>query len=860
MIDPQKPDYTDTPASALRPLYSYQPSAIDASPAVSLITPFFNTGPVFHETAESVFRQSLQQWEWIIVDDCSTDPASLAMLEDYRRRDPRIRILHSDHQVGASVRNMGVAAARADFIAFLDSDDLFEPTALEKLRWYMECRPELAFARGYSVGFGAQSYLWYEGFHRRDKFLETNCAAITAIMRRQVYLGVGGMDERIREGLEDWEFWLRCADRGFWGDTLPEFLDWYRRRSSHGDRWENLDSAERMRKFRADLMDKYPALFRNGVPRPKPVTSLDYSVVKTGVPFENRLARDRDVKRLLMIVPHLELGGADKFNLDLIHSLQADHGFEVTVVATLPDKHQWRHEFESLTPDVFTLNTFLPPADYPRFIEYLIKSRDCDVVLVTNSQLGYHLLPLLRTGCSRPVFADYIHMEQEDWKSGGYPRYSLNYTPFLDLTIVSSAHLKNWMVSNGGDSDRIHVSTTNIDPAVWDRTRYSAADLRTKFGVPAETAVIAYAARLCDQKRPDVLAQVILDLKKRGEKFVCLAAGDGPYRDFLEDFVKANSLDELKVLGARPNEEVREILAIADVYFMPSRMEGIALAVFEAMAMGAVPVSADVGGQSELVTPDCGFLIKPGPGEIPAYTQALLHLLRDPASRNAMAVRARQRVREHFSLHEMGARMASLLTQPPGKQPFDVASAFRSWRGGLAAEIVEQQRYEFLSAGLWDRGALAISPAANEEYVAMLSLAGRFFRGNLLVLPQLLQASGIGFSGALGTLALILSPRHPVRKARNLVLCAKTLSNPEARRRLLANFDAEFYRNEYRDVRQSKVIPLLHYALVGYTEGRQPSREFDAEAVYHQHPELKSKGINPLLGVVVMQDSTVGGR
>ncbi len=861
MIDPQRPDYTDTPASALRPLYGYQPAGLDPPPAVSLITPFFNTGPVFHETAKSVFRQSLQQWEWIIVDDCSTDPESLSILEHCRRSDPRIRILRADHNVGLpSARNMGVAAARADFIALLDSDDLLEPTALEKLRWFLECRPELAFARGYTVGFGAQSYLWSEGFHGGDKFLETNCVPVTAMMRRQVYLDVGGMSEQIRGGMEDWEFWLRCADRGFWGDTLPEFLDWYRRRANHGDRWENWDGAERTRTFRAQLMSTYPTLFRDGVPRPKPVTPPDYQVLQTAIPFENRLARGPNVRRLLLIVPHFEIGGADKFNLDLIRSLQDDQGYEVTVVATLAGVHPWRHEFELLTPDVFTLGTFLPPADSPRFIEYLIKSRGCDAVLISNSQLGYQLLPFLRAGCGGPVFADYVHMEQEDWKSGGYPRYSLNYAPFLDITIAASAHLKNWMVSNGGDPDRIHVSTINIDPVVWDRSRYRAADIRAKFDVPAGTPVIAYAARLCDQKRPDVLAQVILDLKQRGAKFVCFAAGDGPYRDFLEKFVKANNLDELKVLGAKQNEEVREILAMADVYFMPSRMEGIALAIYEAMAMGAVPVSADVGGQSELVTPECGVLIKPGPDEIPAYAQALWDLLRDPARRNEMAVRARQRICERFSLREMGARMASLLAQPPGKQPFDAASAFRSWRGGLAAEVVEQQRHEFLSAELRNRGALAISPAANEEYVAMLSLAGRFFRGNLLVLPQLLRSSGVGFGGALRTLALILSPRHPLQKARNLVLCAKTLSNPDARRALLATFDAEFYRSQYPDVGQSKVIPLLHYSLVGHTEGRQPSRQFDADAVYHQYPELVHLGINPLLAMVLNQPKVATGQ
>jgi len=197
------------------------------------------------------------------------------------------------------------------------------------------------------------------------------------------------------------------------------------------------------------------------------------------------------------------------------------------------------------------------------------------------------------------------------------------------------------------------------------------------------------------------------------------------------------------------------------------------------------------------------------------------------------------------------ARMAALLAKPSEGQPFDIASAFKSWRGGLAAEIIERLRYELLNAELWNRGALAVSPVANEDYVAMLTLAGCLFRGNLLVLPQLLRLSGVGFRGALRTLALVICPRHPVRKTKNLALLAKALSQSDARRRLLSTFDAEFYRNQYQDVRQSGIIPLLHYSLVGYTEHRQPSRQFDADALYRQNPDLAHLGTNPLLAMIL---------
>jgi len=217
MIDPRKPDFTNTPISANRPSFSY--AAVDgmAEPYVTVITPFFNTGAVFHETAQSVFQQSFQQWEWLIVNDASTDAHALAILKEYRERDPRIRVIDLPENVGAgSARNAGVRAARGPYIALVDSDDLLEPTALEKWVWLLESYPEYAFVKGYSVGFGAQDYLWWKGFQEPKAFLLENNSDLTSMIRKSVFEHVGGYDQMIRDGFEDWDFWLRCANDGYW--------------------------------------------------------------------------------------------------------------------------------------------------------------------------------------------------------------------------------------------------------------------------------------------------------------------------------------------------------------------------------------------------------------------------------------------------------------------------------------------------------------------------------------------------------------------------------------------------------------------------------------------------------------------
>ncbi|MGH8010772.1 MAG: glycosyltransferase family 4 protein, partial [Candidatus Binatia bacterium] len=324
------------------------------------------------------------------------------------------------------------------------------------------------------------------------------------------------------------------------------------------------------------------------------------------LPWENSLRKDKP--RLLMIVPWLTMGGADKFNLDVLEQLTRQ-GWEVTVATTLTADHSWLPAFARLTPDIFILQHFLRPVDHPRFLRYLIQSRQVDVVLIANSELAYLLLPYLRTQCPGVAFADFCHMEEEYWKNGGYPRRAVEYQELLDLNIVSSQYLQEWMVQRGADARSIRVCYTNIDPQRWHPDQEQRAIVRQELAVDDTVPVVLYAGRICRQKQPRVFAQTMLRLSGMISS-VALVAGDGPELEWLRSFVHKHSLsDRVRLLGAVPNARIRELMMAADVFFLPSEWEGIALSIYEAMACGLPVVGADVGGQRELVTPECGILI-----------------------------------------------------------------------------------------------------------------------------------------------------------------------------------------------------------------------------------------------------------
>jgi hypothetical protein len=155
---------------------------------------------------------------------------------------------------------------------------------------------------------------------------------------------------------------------------------------------------------------------------------------------------------------------------------------------------------------------------------------------------------------------------------------------------------------------------------------------------------------------------VVLNLARRGLAFHCLVAGDGPDLGWLRSFVREHGLaEQVTLLGAVDTTRMRALMAAADILFLPSAYEGLALVLFEALASGVVPVSVDSGGQRELVTPDCGVLITPDQQQEAHYAAALDWLIRSPRQREAMAAAGRRRVVAQFSMEQMSQQLDQML-------------------------------------------------------------------------------------------------------------------------------------------------------------------------------------------------------
>lgn len=193
---------------------------------VSIITPFYNSKDYFDKTFESVLSQTYKDWEWIIVDDCSTD-GSTDFLKNLEGKDKRIKIIFSEKNGGsATARNIGLKHASGRYITFLDSDDLLDPS-------YLECQLDFIRDNGPLItsGYRRDRNGTVSTFMPRDlitfkKALKGNDMSCLTTMYDRSIIGEVKFHEDFQRD-EDYVFWLEILRKGVSCKTNKTILATY---------------------------------------------------------------------------------------------------------------------------------------------------------------------------------------------------------------------------------------------------------------------------------------------------------------------------------------------------------------------------------------------------------------------------------------------------------------------------------------------------------------------------------------------------------------------------------------------------------------------------------------------------------
>jgi glycosyltransferase involved in cell wall biosynthesis len=215
-------------------------------------------------------------------------------------------------------------------------------------------------------------------------------------------------------------------------------------------------------------------------------------------------------------------------------------------------------------------------------------------------------------------------------------------SPLVDVYDANSRGALELLASLGVDRGRLVHIPNGLDLSVWipsDRER-------------DEPPTIVCAARFVALKRHVDLLRALALVERGGHAFRAVLPGDGPTLPEVQALVDRAGLDSVELPGRVGPEAMRDILAGASIACLPSMWEGMPGALMEAMASGVAVVGTDVDGTNELVTDgDTGLLVPLC--DPPALAAAIASLLEDPGQRRRLALAARRRMEERYSLDVM---------------------------------------------------------------------------------------------------------------------------------------------------------------------------------------------------------------
>lgn len=594
-------DYTKEPGKVKNDKYIVAKEA----PLVTIITPYYNASRYFEQTFRSVLNQTFPWFEWLIVDDGSTKEEA-EFISRYAFLDQRIQVFHKENGGPSSARNVAIKKAKASLVMPLDADDLIEPQHLECLYWALVTNPKGAWAYSGLVAFGVKQHLWKYVFTSELEKKENICI-INGLIRKSALEEVGGYLELAKLYNEDWHLYLRLLAKGYKPVQIEQYSFWYR---------TNETGVDTIVSKNPEIKQQNERLIREASKNvPDGIRSIrfhgqgcqEFEKPRIWEDWNRKLCFKKKKVQLLLLIPHMVVGGADKFNYDLLRALDRDK-YEVGIITTVDSENVWKQKFAAYTDEIFELPQFLNLRDWPAFIHYYIRTRQVSMVLNISSFYSYYLLPWLRMEFPELGIYDYVHADCKYWRMGGYTRVSACLGHVLEKTIVANRATYEIMVRDYGKAaDQCIVSYIGTDETYFDPKKVKFGLVRQKFGI-GKRPMVLFLCRLSHEKRGFLLIEIAKRMRELLPDVAFMVVGDGECRKEMKERAHRYGLKGT-VYFAGNQEDVRKFYRDADVLLICSLKEGLTLTTFEAMAMELAVVSADVGSQGEIVSEKTGALI-----------------------------------------------------------------------------------------------------------------------------------------------------------------------------------------------------------------------------------------------------------
>jgi GT2 family glycosyltransferase/glycosyltransferase involved in cell wall biosynthesis len=349
----------------------------------------------------------------------------------------------------------------------------------------------------------------------------------------------------------------------------------------------------------------------------------------------------------------LELGGAEKFAVNLIRALPKDR-YRIVVTTDIPSRNPWLDQVAEHAEEIFHLPDFLTEPMFGIFAAHLVASRDVRLLHIHHAPRIYAALFHIRRFAPRLKVLHTLHILELPPHPGGYPEHTLrHYGAFIDHHHVISHHLERflrqrWFVP------REHIDTVylNVDTEGFDPARVPKGEIRKTHGIAPEAVVVGFVGRLTRQKRPlafIAMARLLAErwrAEGRAQELHFVMAGDGDLQPDVEAAVRAVGLERVLHLHGEVVDP-RPVYADCDLMVLPSENEGLALVSYEAMAMACPIVCTNVGAQRELVPREWLVADGEGPELAGRLAKKVWELAVDAGRRQDWGERGRRHVLAH---------------------------------------------------------------------------------------------------------------------------------------------------------------------------------------------------------------------
>jgi glycosyltransferase involved in cell wall biosynthesis len=172
---------------------------------ITVIIPMYSYGCYLAEAIESVLAQTVKPDEIICVSDGAIDN-SVEIAKKYP-----VKIIEKKNGGLASARNAGIREATSEYVMSFDSDDIMRPNCIEE---HMKLADKNTIVTCGLMAFGSESYTARPEVASYELLMKRNVIYSNSVFPKNLWEKVGGFDENMKLGLEDWEFWIRCAKAG----------------------------------------------------------------------------------------------------------------------------------------------------------------------------------------------------------------------------------------------------------------------------------------------------------------------------------------------------------------------------------------------------------------------------------------------------------------------------------------------------------------------------------------------------------------------------------------------------------------------------------------------------------------------